>query len=261
MKISSIKRLALICAILMALSMFVVSAFGQDVAGVSPAPKINYGADVDFASHYVFRGIQMTEDSVFQPSVWFAVGPATLKVWGNMPLEEAPNEKRFTELRYSGSYAASCGKLGLTTTITLYEYPNTSRSNTAEAQLTIAYPYNNFVFFANNIIDLQEVTGGYACEFGFLYNQPIAPKLVGNAAVLAVYTNSKYTEAITGVNDEGIFALAADIGLTYDLTCGFYVRPHILLTSLTMDGVRDFAEFRDLDRDNVVFAVTLGKKF
>jgi hypothetical protein len=261
MKISSIKRLALICAILMALSMFAVSAFGQDETGVNPEQKINYGVDVDFVSHYVFRGIQMTEKSALQPDVWFAMGPVTLKVWGSMPLEEGPNEKRFTELRYSGSYAASWGKFGLTTTLTQFEYPDTSRPDTAEAQLTITYPYKNFVFFANNILDFQDMAGGYACEFGFLYNQKVAPKLVGDAAVLAVYTNNKYTEAITGVNDEGIFALAADIGLTYDLSCGYYIRPHVLLTTLSMSGVRDFAEFFGLDRDNVVFAVTVGKKF
>jgi len=60
-------------------------------AKASPEPgqprgewPVSFAFDATYASRYVWRGIVVTEDPVFEPSIEVGIGDVTLNVWANL---------------------------------------------------------------------------------------------------------------------------------------------------------------------------------
>lgn len=53
-------------------------------AAPAAAQNVTIGADAAFNSHYVWRGLSLSNKPVFQPDVWVSVYGLTAGVWGNI---------------------------------------------------------------------------------------------------------------------------------------------------------------------------------
>ncbi len=73
--------------------------------------KITLETSVDWLSHYVWRGMLLTDEPVLQPSVTVSMGDLSLNVWGNIDTtdinEAGEDDFRLQEVDYSLSYAMS----------------------------------------------------------------------------------------------------------------------------------------------------------
>lgn len=87
---------------------------------------------LDFATKYVWHGLNLVNDSVFQPQVSFSAAGVTLSLWGSMEMTNwnTPNyvkapKGRFSEvdatLQYDGAYRS----MGWTVGIVDYQFPGT----------------------------------------------------------------------------------------------------------------------------------------
>lgn len=70
------------------------------------AEGVEFEASGSFFSHYMWRGLRLSEDGVFQPSVTVGAKGFSANLWANYQFD--PNN--WTEVDFTGSYAGEAGK-------------------------------------------------------------------------------------------------------------------------------------------------------
>lgn len=85
-------------------------------------------------SQYIWRGMALTDDAVFQPSLTFTGEHLELNIWGNMDLtDDNGHEYEFNETDYTLSYFNQTARFEWTVGVISYTYPNTDFDTTYEA--------------------------------------------------------------------------------------------------------------------------------
>ena len=109
------------------------------IGSAQEAKKIETNLTLDFASKYVWHGLNLVNDSVFQPGISFSSCGFTFSLWGSMELTNwnAPNytrapKGRFAEIDTTIQYDGTHGKMGWNVGIVEYQYPGTGFERYAE---------------------------------------------------------------------------------------------------------------------------------
>lgn len=98
------------------------------------------GTDHAFLSKYVWRGLNLTDGTVWQPDAWVSAYGFTFNVWGNMDLTDInDHEGEFNEVDYTFNYAGEYDKLSYTGGVIHYAFPNTDFNSTWEAYGSLGY--------------------------------------------------------------------------------------------------------------------------
>lgn len=148
------KKTALIVAALAAAAM---SLQAQE----ETAPSYSVTVDFPYVSKYVFRGVQLAEES-FQPSVEVAVGDFYAGLWTNQPItSNIDNELDF----YAGYGFAVSDTWSLDTGLTMYYYPELDsqaggKRDTYEAYVGLSGEVGTFTpsFYAYYDFTLETLT-------------------------------------------------------------------------------------------------------
>ena len=104
------------------------------------APRKDWSVELGLTcnSKYVWRGLNLTDDPVFQPSVTFAWKGLSLNVWGSMDLTSVNgNNDEFNELDYTLDYSGEWEMLSYSVGIISYHFPNTRFAGTTEVYGTL----------------------------------------------------------------------------------------------------------------------------
>jgi hypothetical protein len=112
---------------------------GADAAAPEEWP-VSFAFDATWAGKYVWRGIVVTEDPVFEPSVEVAVGDLTLNVWANIDTTDVNDFRRqANEIDYTLDYTVFLWE-GLTASVGAihYAFPQAHVFDTTEAYLALA---------------------------------------------------------------------------------------------------------------------------
>lgn len=100
------------------------------------ADPIGIEVTSDFFSKYIWRGQNLVDDPVFQPSVSLSSGNVTASIWGNLEFTSINgNEGDFSELDYSLDYSGSISGiegLGYSIGVIYYDFPGTAVMDTTE---------------------------------------------------------------------------------------------------------------------------------
>ncbi|MFW6163887.1 MAG: TorF family putative porin [Planctomycetota bacterium] len=116
-------------------------ARGEEPRPEQPPAEVPAGAskdwsvelDLTYNSHYVWRGLNFTDDPVFQPSVTFAWKGLSVNAWGNMDLTDVNgNNDEFNEVDLTVDYSGGVGKLAYSVGLIRYHFPNTPFPGTTE---------------------------------------------------------------------------------------------------------------------------------
>lgn len=100
------------------------------------------GAEGVWASRYYWRGMNWSEGSVLQTSLWLTYRSSTLLLWGNLPLSTLPQTAwDETDLYLSSSHPLT-NTLALETLLAHYRYPHSSDPATSEAELALFWAKN-----------------------------------------------------------------------------------------------------------------------
>jgi uncharacterized protein (TIGR02001 family) len=131
--------------------------------------------DLGFYSHYVWRGITLTDDPVLQPSIELAHRSGfSLTVWGNVDLGDAnDNAGDFNELDLTLEYAWRLERLELAVGLTEYTFPNTPFSGTREAfaRLTRIGAISPCLTAYYDLDEYKDVYANLALELGTRLNR------------------------------------------------------------------------------------------
>jgi hypothetical protein len=111
------------------IAFFSVSAFAQE-AEEEEEKDWSVTLDLPFYSKYVWRGINLVDNWVFQPSIEGNYKWVTLSVWSSTELTNENTAGDFTEIDYITDLSFKFHKIGLSAGSNVYTFPNTD-SNTA----------------------------------------------------------------------------------------------------------------------------------
>jgi len=96
--------------------------------------------DATVNGKYIWRGISLVNDPVFQPSVGLSYKGLTAYVWANQELTNVNRDANdFTEVDYGLEYSWSMDKVNFLAGAVIYVFPNTHVTNTSELYVSVGY--------------------------------------------------------------------------------------------------------------------------
>lgn len=96
------------------------------ISAAAEEGKMTFSIANDFASKYVWRGHNLTDDWVWQPSIGLSSGAWSAGIWGNLDMTDKNYQSgEFTEYDFYGSYAFSVtDELTMTMGYIYYRFPS-----------------------------------------------------------------------------------------------------------------------------------------
>jgi hypothetical protein len=145
------------------------------IATTSAARAVEVRYETALLSHYVWRGITLTDDPVFQPNVRIAHSNGlTFEAWGNADLgDDNDSSGELNEVRLTLDYARQFGAVELGVGFTEYLFPNTAFHSSREVHLrarldAVVSPRIELFY------DVGEIDGGYA-RFALAHEREFRP--------------------------------------------------------------------------------------
>lgn len=181
----------------------------------TPAASIEVAYDMGTYSHYVWRGLSLTDGPVFQTSVtgWHESGFG-VNVWGNMDLDDVNgNEGDFNELDVTLTYAWEADAFGFEVGFIEYTFPNTDFAGTRELYFSVGYDAvvaPSFTLY----YDLDEVEDYYG-ELGLEYGSELPSGWSVTVAVSGSFAGEDFAAAYAGSSDGGLWAGNASVAFDY----------------------------------------------
>ncbi len=226
------------------------STHGAGPAGVS--------ADLSFMSRYVWRGMPLNDDPVFQPSVNFGMGNFGLNVWGNMDFTDFNGtESEFNEIDYSFDYTIELPALSLSLGAMYYDYkglPGFSPTCELYACAETGLPGNLSMMFYR---DVDKSEGSYM-ELSAAHAFTAAPFTSLTVSALLGWgsgAHNRYNYEIAGMKG-GFTDFSLNFGLPIGLGEIITVTPSASLISLINGDLRK--KYHD---SAVVFGVSVSGSF
>jgi uncharacterized protein (TIGR02001 family) len=135
---------------------------------VVAAPLLAWDVSCDLSaqSKYVWRGLLLNDEPVFQPSLTLNHGGFSASVWFNVDLTDVNGRQlEHNEIDYWASYTFSGERLDLSVTAYTYTFPHTSFASTTE--LWASLEWKTFLDPTLTVVrDIDEIDGTYAMLTG-----------------------------------------------------------------------------------------------
>ncbi|MCD6388165.1 MAG: hypothetical protein J7L69_02050 [Desulfobulbaceae bacterium] len=215
--------------------------------------KIDVDLDIPIVSKYVWRGMEINEDAVLQPSLTLASSGFSFNLWGNMDLTDFGEDEcvytsdcdsrawQFTEIDLTIDYSHSFDKLTLGVGLIDYLYPNwDDAEDTQEVYLATSYD----VLFQPSFTlyyDFNEVNGFYA-NFAIGYSFSINDRLDIDLSSSIGYADSDYNSASFGSDDSAFVDFNIGVEVPFRATDTIAIIPMLTVTTLLDSDIRDSIE-------------------
>ncbi|MBN2706949.1 MAG: MipA/OmpV family protein [Deltaproteobacteria bacterium] len=213
-------------------------------------PELTAEAEALLVSKYIWRGLEVNEDPVLQPSVTLGYGGFSLNLWGNLDLTDFGRDEcvytsdcesragQFTEIDLTLDYSHSFDKFTVGVGVIAYEFPNWEASeDTHEAYVSLAYDTlmqpTLTVYY-----DFDEVEGFYA-NFSLAHSFSINEKLSVDLSGGIGYGDSDYNAFYFGIDDGALVDVNCGITLPFRLTEKITITPQLRLASVVDSDLRD----------------------
>ncbi len=207
-------------------------AVGQVSTPEVPAPEegaaeeeecsaLSGGVDLGVNSAYIWRGVELNPEGVFQPEIWLSALGLGARVWGNMDLSDSNDERgEFNEFDFEGFYSFEVDELSAALSYVYYHYPlsDYEKSQEVTAQLSWGAPLSVNLRAS---YDFDLVKGTYlkpSVSYGIEADSITITPEVGMG-----WASSNSNESNFGVDRDGLSDLTACMEICADLTQGFYL--------------------------------------
>jgi hypothetical protein len=227
-------------------------------ANAQDAP-VTVTVDSSVFNKYVWRGINLVDGPVWQPSVTAASGAWSLNLWGNLELDDtntyAPGSGRgkFTEIDTTLAYSASNGDWSWSAGVIDYQFPNTGFVRTKEAFVTATHSSEWSPTF--RVFKDFDAADGFYAQIGAKQAWSTGDGELGLSATVG-YGDDKYT---------AWYLAGSKAGVTDASVCLSYSRPLSSSAALNVYGAWSSIFDKAFTpgsgrRDNVLFGagVTFG---
>lgn len=244
-------------SLIVLLLVLAVPGFAQETekTEAEPTKRLTYGLETDFFTRYVFRGIAFSEGAVQQTQAWVSANNFTLTVWSNFVLEKGPLKGRFDEVDLIFGYAYEGQGFTFEPYLTLYLATHGNFDNTGELTLNFSKPVGPVSVFTNQNFDVQLTPGAYFGDVGVLYERELGQGTLETAASIG-WADSRWNNAYFGVSRSALNVWEGKLAWTYN-AAGYYLRPHVGLTSILDKRLREAVE----DRTIFTAGLAIGAEF
>jgi len=221
--------------------------------------KLVYGAEVDFLSGFLWRGMTLTDKPVTQPAAWISKSGLSFTVWSSTHLTHEPGAKLFNFTDLILTYSRDWKKLTIEPTLEGYvNRPPTGEfdPHTMEVALKLSYPIGPFTAFTSHAIDLIAYRGAYFGETGITYKRTMK-KTDLELTIRSGWASSKFNNGYIGVNKPAVNFVGVDGGLAFNLNSHLYIRPHLEFNRMIDRQLRAVS----LKPTFFTFGLTMGMEF
>lgn len=218
----------------------VTPAFAEDPPGDGADKDWSVTLDAAFNGKYVWRGINVVDDPVFQPSLAASYKGWTASIWGNLELTGVNGfGGDFTELDFGLDYSWSYGMLDFSTGAIYYRFPQTGAPSTVEVYGAVGAD----VFLSPTLTvyyDIDEADGAYVTlSAGHTFEDvwELSETVTASADLSASlgYGTSNYNAFYFGADQNALVDLTLSAGLPIALGERWTVTPSLNYASL-LDG-------------------------
>jgi hypothetical protein len=195
-----------------------------------------YGAEMDFNSRYVWRGLLLDDGPVGQPSAWISAFGFTLTAWSNVAMTDASGVAGLNSGGFILAYDRDWEKLRLEAALDSYIGRMSSdieSRNTMEGSLKLSYPVGPLRIFTTQAFDVLAYRGSYFGEAGLEYAKQITKNTEFTISGRSGWASAKFNDVYIGVNKSAFNFVGVEGSLTYYLGQRMYFRPHVEFSSIT----------------------------
>src|SRR5262245_43967825 len=195
-----------------------------------------YGAEMDFNSDYVWRGLLLDDGPVWQPSAWISAFGFTFTAWGNVVMTNASESAGQKSGGLTLTYDCDWEKLKIEAALDAYTGRQSSdfeARNTMEASLKLSFPAGPLRIFTTHAFDVLAYRGSYFGEAGLQYERQVTKSAEFAISVRSGWASAKFNDLYIGVDKSAFNFVGIEGSLTYYLGRRMYFRPHIEFSSIT----------------------------
>ena len=221
-----------------------------------------FAIDATYNGKYIWRGQNLVDDHVFQPSVTVGYEGLSFNIWGNRDTTDVNNQGgNFTEIDYTVDYSWTWKGLDLSTGAIYYDFPHSSAPETVEVYGAVAVDTllsPSFTLYW----DVDEADGGYASfAIGHTFpdvwqpaeNVSMSVDLSGSVGFASANWNNFYY----GVDKSAFTDALVSLGLPVQFGERWSLTPAVNFSQLLDDDIRDTFS----DQSNFWAGVTLSYSF
>ncbi|HKQ91260.1 MAG TPA: hypothetical protein VJZ77_11275 [Blastocatellia bacterium] len=218
------------------------SGIGAEAGAETPAQltekesPFTYGAEMDFNSRYVWRGLLLDDGPVGQPSAWISAFGFTLTAWSNVAMTDASGVTGINSGGLILAYDRDWEKLRLEAALDSYMGRMSSdieSRNTMEGSLKLSYPVGPLRIFTTHAFDVLAYRGSYFGEAGVEYARQITKSTEFTISARSGWASAKFNDVYIGVNKSAFNFVGVEGSLTHYLGQRMYFRPHVEFSSIT----------------------------
>jgi len=231
-------------------SLAVVAGSGANSpAPTSPSPyeeteidqELSYGAETDFNSKFVWRGIVLSDKPVIQPTAWISYAGFTFlaednELVGNV-LPRVHEHNSYVSLFYRHIWKKLLVEPMLAGFLERPP-PGLYDPKTAEFSVRLSYPVGPFRAFTENAFDVVAYPGSYFGEAGMLCGKRLSSKATIAFTGHVGWASAEFNQAYIGVHTAAFNYVGLDGAATYYLKPYLYVRPHFEISDVTERQLR-----------------------
>jgi hypothetical protein len=194
-----------------------------------------YGAETDFNSGYVWRGL-LLDGPVEQPSAWISAFGFTLTAWSNVAMTSAYGGAGLNAGGLTLAYDREWEKFKIEAALDTYmgrQSLDIESRNTMEGSLGLSYPVGPLRIFTTHAFDVLAYRGSYFGEAGLEYEKQVTKSAEFTISVRSGWASSKFNDVYIGVDKSAFNFVGAEASLTCYLGSRMYFRPHVEFSSIT----------------------------
>ncbi len=239
---------------------------------VSADNRIEFEITADYFGKYIWRGQNLSDDPVFQPSLNISYGNLTASIWGNLDTTNINDRSSdFSELDYSLDYSGDLPGfkgIGYSVGLIYYDFPGAAADGTTVPDTTEVYWGLSFDLPASPSItvyhDVDEAEGTYI-SLGTGYSvekiREITPEIpVGMELGLSLgWGSGSYNKYYWGTGQSKMNDLVLSASFPTELA-DWTLAPSLHYVTLLSNDLRDTDAY-GTDSDFFFAGVSLSKKF
>ncbi len=245
------------------ISVFIITAPFVSAQQGSWTEEMEVGVTLDYFSKYIWRGQEVTGDSVFQPGATLGFNNLTLGFWGNVDLTNInDSDYEFTETDWYVDYTADVPGsdwIDWSVGYIFYQFPHAN--DTSEFYWGFAFdvlfqPY--FTFYH----DLDEASGGTYFNVGVSHGWDNVFEIMPDVPVGMDLSLSwgaaegDYNDAYFGVDETAANDMVVSVAFPMEMG-GWEITPNLSYITLLDNKIRDAAT----DDEHFVVGVSCGYTF
>ena len=224
----------------------------------APDTGFSFDATLDLYSAYVWRGVVVNDEPVWQPGATVSYetgdyGTFSANVWASFNMTDRNQHSHFggiEEIDYTLSYAIDVGPVSLSAGHIWYTFPSISDSaylhSTREVYATAAYNNDIVTPFVKAYYDYEAAEGFYG-NAGLTKSVEINDQFSVGAELSVGAGDSDYMACYFGKDDAALADFNAAVFCSYALTDNLSVGARIAWMSLIDSDVRDNEVYWDED--------------